>query len=143
MSDQITVRRRRVIPKAPYTVDEAEYTITVEKHEGRTIRQTLNAIDNIATSMLDQKLPFTSKTPASSNKGTLQDPYAALPWKQSEKAENLSTIRLSDNPTGLEKELYDKIVAGKGKHYEAGATYELHEYQGDKYLYRWKATKRY
>jgi hypothetical protein len=138
MSDQITVRRRRVIPKAPYTVEEAEYTITVEKHEGRTIRQTLNAIDNVATTMLDQKLPFTE---TASNKGTVQDPFASLPWRQSEKAKNLSTIRLSNSPTGLEKELYERIVAGKGKHYEGQTTYDVNEFKGVKYLHRWKAVE--
>lgn len=140
MSDQITVRRRRLIPKGPYTSEEAEYTITVEKREGRTIRETLNAIDNIATTMLDHKLPFAPKTTLPSMTMS-QDRFAALPWKQSEKASNLSTIRLSDNPTGLEKELLEKIVAGKGKYYEADATYQISEYQGDKYIQRWKSAQ--
>ena len=96
-NEQITVRRRRVVPKAPYTIEEAEYTITVDRREGRTIKETLNAIDNIATASLDQKLPLTSTT-APSNKSTSQDSYAALPWRQSPKAPELSTMRLSENP---------------------------------------------
>jgi hypothetical protein len=140
-SDQITVRRRRVVPRAPYTVEEAEYTITVDKHEGRTLKETLNSIDNIATRMLDQKLPLASDT-IPSNKSILQGRYANLPWKQSEKARNLLTIRLTENPTGLVKELCEKIQASSdGKYYEADATYQISEYQGVKYLQCWRTVK--
>ena len=136
--DQITVRRRRLVQKAPFTSEEAEYTVTVEKREGSSITNALNAIDSAITRMLDRKLPFTSEN-IPTKSAIEEDRFATLYWKQSEKATNLSTLRLSKNPNEIERELDEKTR--NGKYYEAGITYEQREFQGDTYIYRWKPVK--
>jgi len=66
----------------------------------------------------------------------VQNRYSTLTWKQSANPK-ISFIPLSSNPQGLEKELYEKLMAGKGKYYdETGTRYWVHEHNGIKYIHR-------
>ena len=149
-NEQITVRRTRHIPVAPYTYEEAEYTVTVDRREGRGILDTLNRIDNALTKLLNQKLPLTSETqpiktvnPQSNNKPSnnkaLNDTYDVLAWNQSRDTQSFADMKLSKNPTGLEKELCKEILAHNGVYKLGRTTYRLVKAQdGNQYLQRWR-----
>lgn len=137
--DEITVRRRRVIQRAPFTSEEAEYTVTVERRRGCSVTGTIKAVDAAVVRLLDQRLPFIS-TNIPAKKNPEQSRYVSLAWRRSQTTANLSTLRLSPNPTGLEKELYEKTM--KGQYYEPDAIYELREYHGVKYIFRWDPVKK-
>jgi hypothetical protein len=150
-NEQVIVRRRRVLPKAPFTVEEIEYTITAERLKGRTLRQTVSSLDNLAKQMLDERLPLTlqtstlktattppEKTNASPSVSASKNPYDALPWIQSKKTPELSTILLPETPTGHMKELYEKIMATKnGILWVYGKKYKVSSTDGKKYLQCW------
>ena len=145
-NEQVTVRRRRVVPLAPYLMEEAEYTITVDRPEGCTIRETVEIIDSVAVNILDQRLPLDSaKNEATpSNRGDSHqtipsdDPYAALPWLHSANNPSLYYMRRSEKTTPLERELCDKIKAGNGKFKVGDVTYKLSRTKsGVEYLQRW------
>lgn len=143
-NDQVTVRRRRVVPKAPYTMEEVEFIITVDRPEGYTIEDTVKIVDSIETKILDQRLPLeptkTSPMSKSDSKQVISsdDPYASLSWTQSPNHPALSTIRRNENPSPLEKELCDKIKSGNGKWRVGNRTYKLSRIDsGVEYLQRW------
>lgn len=145
-NEQVTVRRRRVVPLAPYLMEEAEYTITVDRPEGYTIRETVEIIDSVAVHLLDQRLPLDSaKNEAKQLSTELKkqiispdDPYTTLPWIHSANDPALYYMRRSENPVPLERALCEKIKAGNGKFRVGNITYRLSQTDsGAEYLQRW------
>ena len=125
-NEQVTVRRRRSIPKGPFTSEEAEYTITSDLPAGAKPEDMVKHLDSLELQLLDEQLPFptvTRKTDAQT--ASPENPYDALPWRQMPKDSKLSWIRFDENPPPLAKQLYEEIMAANGFYRFAGFMYNL------------------
>ena len=122
----------RVVPKENNIVEIAEYTLTTKKPQGIPVVEAINEADKALLQVLDQKPPSNSPQIHPNSR------FNGLPWKQSGKRAELSTIPVSENPQGLEKELLDLIKAGNGRYREVGASYKISRADNGKdYFQRW------
>ena len=125
-NEQVTVRRRRLIPKGPFTSEEAEYTITSDLPAGAKPEDAIKDLDKIETGLLDERLPFSAANPKTdAQAASPANPYDALPWRQMPKDPKLSWIRFDENSPPLAKQLYEEIMAANGFYRFGGFTYDL------------------
>ena len=129
-SEQITVRRRRLIPIAPYTSEEVEFAATVDKPQDVPIEEAIKTLNGTLNSILEREFPFPHQDET--------DEYSALPWRQSKRCPELSTLLVNETLPEKARELYGTLKAAKTlrtQYYE----YRLSITEdGREFLQRWK-----
>jgi hypothetical protein len=128
-SQQVTVRRRRLIPKGAYTSEEVEFTATVDKPQDVSVEEAIRTLNGTLDSILEREFPFPHED---------KDEYSALSWKQSRKRPELSTQLVSGTLPERARELYDKLKTAKTVRTQY---YEYHlsiTEDGREFLQRWR-----
>jgi len=153
-NEQVTVSRRRQLPLAAYTMEEIVVSASSTVDKGEELKEVLARLNNLLKTEIDEMLPFShrnrlengnttapnkpSPQPVTPNQPSPPDRFSSLPWVV--KDPNFSFMRMSPNPTGLEKELIDLIRRDGGQHFEGHTKYKIGRPAGNGicYLQRWR-----